>query len=140
MKIVTYNGVSGLLMTMTLKRQWFNRILEGKKHIEYRDGTEYWISRFSNGKIPKFIRFANGYGATVPAFTIEVIGIKAMCKNLGFEVAEDADTFEKDFTSGTVALDSREYEVRAPRWFEIKLGRIVSKENISRKEKNGTSD
>lgn len=130
MRTVTYNGVSGLLMPMTLKRQWFNRILEGKKHIEYRDGSEYWINRFSNGNIPKFIRFANGYGATVPAFTIEVLGIKAMCKNRGFDSAEVADTFEKDFTRGTVALDSREYSVGVPRWFEIKLGRIVSKENI----------
>lgn len=130
MKTVTYNGVSGLLMPMTLKRQWFNLILEGKKHIEYRDGSEYWINRFRNGNLPKFIRFANGYGSTVPAFTIEVIGIKAMCKNRGFEYAEVADTFEKDFTRGTVALDSREYSVGVPRWFEIKLGRIVSKENI----------
>lgn len=130
MRIVSYNGIAGTLMPMTLKRQWFKRILEGKKHIEYRDGSEYWINRFADGNIPNYIRFANGYGAGVPAFTVEVLGIKAMCKNKCFDVAEEADTYEEDFTEGTVALDSREYKVGCPRWFEIKLGRIVSKEYI----------
>lgn len=131
MRIVSYNGIAGTLMPMTLKRQWFKRILEGKKHIEYRNGSEYWCNRFCDGGIPKFIRFANGYGANVPAFTVEVLGIKAMTlEGSSWQKCENAKTFEKDFTKGTVALDSKEFCKEFVQWFEIKLGRIVSKEYI----------
>ena len=131
MKTVTYNGVSGFLMPMTLKRMWFDKILAGEKKIEYRSGSDYWINRLRRGNLPKFIRFANGYSKDARAFTIEVIGVNAMIDDVDFEDIMDRDTFEHEFSDETIAVDSEEYENGiAPSWFEIKLGRIVKKENM----------
>lgn len=34
-------------LTLSLKRQWFEKIKSGEKKEEYRECSEYWISRFS---------------------------------------------------------------------------------------------
>lgn len=126
MRVATYNGVTGVVMPMTLKREWFNKILSGKKRIEYRDGSEYWINRFMGKKPPKFIRFANGYNRNSPAFTIECVGIRVV--PYGNET--EADKFEKEFSITSVSLEDAFRGVCSIGFFEIKLGRIVGKENI----------
>ena len=113
---------------MTLKGVWFKRILSGLKRIEYREGKDYWDSRLLDGnawKDIKFIRFANGYGSKVPAFTIECVGIKA---NLGSHPKQGDKCYETDFSPDCVALDSLE-DVGKVNEYQIKLGRIVSREN-----------
>ena len=128
MKQVTYGDTTGGLMYMTLKGVWFNRILSGIKKIEYREGKAYWDRRLLDGnawKDVKFIRFSNGYGSKAPAFTVECVGIKA---NLGSHPKESDKCYEKDFSTDCVALDSVD-DVEKINEYQIKLGRIVSREN-----------
>ena len=35
-------------LTLSLKRQWFEKIKSGEKKEEYRECSEYWITRFAN--------------------------------------------------------------------------------------------
>ena len=73
-------------MLLTLKKQWFDMILNGEKKEEYREIKPYWTKRFENyfGKIldisldqwiwsnrTKTVVFRNGYGNDVPEFTAE---------------------------------------------------------------------
>jgi hypothetical protein len=48
---------------LNLKRKWFDMILSGEKKEEYRDLSDYWKTRFMNGKINgwKTVTFSNGY-------------------------------------------------------------------------------
>lgn len=38
------------MLTLTIKRKWFNMILSGEKKEEYRDIKDYYKSRFSRLK------------------------------------------------------------------------------------------
>lgn len=127
MYVATYNGQTGVVLNMTLKKVWFDRILKGLKKVEYREGKEYWDTRFlkdDNYKRIKFIRFANGYGRTAPAFTIECVGIKANVVSL--PDSED-ENYEKDFSEGCVDIETVK-KAEDIEGYEIKLGRIVSRE------------
>lgn len=35
-------------LTLSLKRQWFEKIKSGEKKEEYRECSEYWVTRFGN--------------------------------------------------------------------------------------------
>jgi len=127
MATATYNGVTGEIISMTLKFKWFDRILSGAKHIEYRQGKDYWHNRFI-GHDYKFIRFSKGYSST--SFVIECKGVKAM---LSGNPLADKDpsldkNYEKDFTKGTVALDSSEFDRDDVVEYQLKLGDIVSRQ------------
>lgn len=67
------------MIVLPIKRVWFDMILSGEKHEEYRDIKRYYTSRFQNvglldenGKETKLhevpIIFRNGYDVKSPAF------------------------------------------------------------------------
>lgn len=66
------------VLTLPIKKKWFDMILSGEKQEEYRELKPYYISRFSKvfsmvDSIPvdskeTEIRFTNGYGNKVPSF------------------------------------------------------------------------
>tara|TARA_B100000287_G_C20550676_1_gene748368 strand:- start:679 stop:951 length:273 start_codon:yes stop_codon:yes gene_type:complete len=62
------------VLTLTLKKQYFEAILSGEKTIEYRDITDYWTPRLEN-KEHDTIVFRNGYSATSPKMTVEYKGL-----------------------------------------------------------------
>jgi len=76
------------VLTMTLKKHWFDMIKAGVKKEEYREMKMYWIERLceelgfeDGGIVSKFkqydqIKFINGYGKDAPRFTIECLGIE----------------------------------------------------------------
>lgn len=55
------------MLTLPIKKKWYDMILSGEKKEEYRDISPYYAKRFENlfGRIPsdqpKKIRFRNGY-------------------------------------------------------------------------------
>jgi len=123
----TFNGVTGEVLNMTLQYKWFDRILSGKKHIEYREGKDYWHNRLIGHKY-KFIRFSRGY--TSVSFVIEFKGVKAMLIDNPFVNCEDPNedkNYEKNYTEGTVALDADEFDRELVAEYQIKLGNIVSR-------------
>lgn len=66
------------MLTLPIKKKWFDMILSGEKKEEYREICQYYNSRFRNhwgspawwGNKRK-IRFRNGYRADSPSFIAE---------------------------------------------------------------------
>ena len=74
------DGASSILR-LTLKRQWFNMIVGGKKMEEYRDPSLWIYARllekdgYTHRKYDR-IEFKNGYGPNVPTMIVEFKGWK----------------------------------------------------------------
>lgn len=56
------------MLTLPIKRKWYNMIKEGKKKEEYREIKQYYISRLQKhlGEIID-VKFRNGYSKNSPA-------------------------------------------------------------------------
>lgn len=71
------------MLTLPIKKKWFDMILSGKKKEEYREIKQYYTSRFQNlyddarTAYPKDVEicFRNGYSSNSPSF-IAVCDIK----------------------------------------------------------------
>ena len=62
------------VLHLNLYRKYFDEIASGKKTIEYRDITPYWIKRLSN-KNYDYIYFRNGYSKDAPMMLVEYKGV-----------------------------------------------------------------
>ena len=64
------------MLTLPIKKKWFDMILSGEKQEEYRTITNYYRSRFFNlwgskaSELRK-VKFRNGYSSTSPSFVAE---------------------------------------------------------------------
>ena len=67
------------VLSLNLKREFFDQIANGEKTIEYRERKPHWESRLE-GKTFDIVRFRNGYGANVPEMDVEFHGIKKVRK------------------------------------------------------------
>ena len=66
------------VLTLTLKKEWFDLIKSGNKTSEYREHKKHWISRLiKNNRKVKFdkIKFINGYGSDKPYMIVEFRGL-----------------------------------------------------------------
>ena len=62
------------MITLPIKKQWFDMIVSGEKKEEYRDYTPYYLSRFGTYFEKRItIRLRNGYHADSPYAICEVI-------------------------------------------------------------------
>lgn len=61
------------ILTLPIKKRWFDLIASGEKKEEYREIKPYYQTRFD--KPLTHIRFTNGYGNSVPSVTVELLGI-----------------------------------------------------------------
>ena len=66
------------MLTLTIKKKWFDMILSGEKKEEYREIKPYYDTRFRNvWSYPAYwnethtIRFRNGYSKDSPSFVAE---------------------------------------------------------------------
>ena len=63
------------MLTIPIKKKWFEMILSGEKKEEYREIKLYWTGRFRKlwqgslicGEAERTVRFRNGYGENVPS-------------------------------------------------------------------------
>lgn len=68
------------MLTLPIKKKWFDLIVSGQKKEEYRLPTKYYESRFKNlwqgspagYKAERKIRFRNGYRSDSPTITATV--------------------------------------------------------------------
>lgn len=63
-----------MMLTLPIKKRWFDMIVSGEKPEEYRDDTPYYRSRF--GKYmgcPVKVKFRNGYRADSPSIVCTVV-------------------------------------------------------------------
>jgi hypothetical protein len=61
------------ILTLAIKKKWFDLIKAGEKKEEYREIKPYYQSRFN--KPLTHIQFTNGYGHSVPSLTVELLAI-----------------------------------------------------------------
>ena len=66
------------MLTLPIKRKWFDMIESGEKKEEYRDSTPYYEARFTNlprlsenGMLQSYIRLRAGYTPDSPSMTIQ---------------------------------------------------------------------
>lgn len=62
-------------LELTLKRQWFHMVASGEKREEYREPTNWILSRL-NGKTYDTVRFRNGYSPDAPVCICEFKGCR----------------------------------------------------------------
>lgn len=116
------------IITLTLKKEWFDMILSGEKKEEYRDIKPYWVRRlignwhqyndksvfYKGDYIMPFgvtaITFKNGYGKDVPQFTVEWTGLEVKEPNPNWVPVGDTGKL----------------------FFVLKLGRIISTNILKR--------
>lgn len=63
------------IVSMPIKKEWFDMILSGEKKEEYREINEYWRKRLLHDKVDR-LKLINGYGSDKPYITIELKDIK----------------------------------------------------------------
>ena len=106
------------VLSLTLKKKWFDMIASGEKKEEYREIKDHWTSRLLHFKFdgtpyvyPHMIKwydeveFINGYKPNAPRIRVEFKGVK-----IGKAVPEWSDNWQGDV-------------------FVIKLGEILSVNN-----------
>jgi hypothetical protein len=59
-------------ITTTLKREWFAKIVDGPKRIEYREIKPYWTSRLSRVSTPFRLVLRNGMNPPIPVLTVRI--------------------------------------------------------------------
>ena len=74
----------GRVLTLTLKKKWFDMIASGEKKEEYREIKDYWTKRLEDNPLVMFtpnfrkfdkIKFKNGYSKDAPMMIVECLGI-----------------------------------------------------------------
>jgi hypothetical protein len=62
------------ILHLTLEREWFDDIVRGAKHEEYRKYKPYWTTRLE-GRDYKVVKFRNGYARNAPEMVVEFKGL-----------------------------------------------------------------
>ena len=64
---------------LTLKKIWFDEILNGTKKIEFREDKHFWVARLMQGNSFKnytAVKFQLGYQKGAPQMLVELTGIE----------------------------------------------------------------
>ena len=99
------------VLHLTLKKEWFDLMVSGKKKVEYRQPSQWIISRLE--KEYDVIKFTNGYGGDKPYF---------ICEYNGFEISKKSET---------IYIENSKIEVEKGSYM-INLGEILEIGNINK--------
>ena len=63
--------------TLPVNRFWFDELSAGRCRVELRAATPYWLGRLKPGseRRPLFATFVDGYRASSPRLTLEVLAV-----------------------------------------------------------------
>ncbi len=98
------------VLHLTLKKEWFDLMISGKKKVEYRKPSKWIISRLQ--KEYDVIKFTNGYGSDKPYF---------VCEYKGFGISNKPET---------IYTENSKIEVEEGDCL-IKLGKIIETGNVN---------
>ena len=73
-------------LSLNLKREFFDAIVDGTKKVEYRENKEYWRRRLI-GRTYKEIHFRNGYATKAPFMCVEFKGLGKVGSDSGSHFA-----------------------------------------------------
>ena len=77
------------VLTANIQREWLARIVAGSKKTEYRDATEYWLTRLWKAGPPPFqLRLINGMKPDSPEATVLVdkVDIDLLAASIRFHI------------------------------------------------------
>ena len=67
------------MLTLPIKKKWFDMIVSGEKKEEYREIKAYWTKRFHKYfhdkkglLVPKIVKFRNGYSNNSPTIQCKI--------------------------------------------------------------------
>lgn len=63
------------VLHLTLHREFFDAIAQGRKKTEYRADTTYWRSRLQGREYDEIV-FRNGYLRSAPTMRVDCLGIR----------------------------------------------------------------
>lgn len=63
------------VLHLTLHREFFDAIAEGRKKTEYREDKTYWRSRLTRRRFTEIV-FRNGYASDAPMMRVECLGVR----------------------------------------------------------------
>ena len=86
------------VLTLTIKKKWFDMIKSGYKKEEYREIKEYWIKRLHfdiyNTKPFDLVRFRNGYKPDSPTVIVELKSVRVgKPKTIWVDEWQDKDVY-----------------------------------------------
>ena len=64
------------ILHLTLFKEYFYKILNGTKVIEYRESKPYWNRIFIKNQGYTHVKFRNGYSKNAPEMIVEILFIK----------------------------------------------------------------
>ena len=82
------------ILKLTLKKEWFDLMIAGKKNKEFRKPSK-WIESRLIGKLYNFVKFTNGYGNDKPFFYVEYKRFEKSSGNQEFIFDDKVVTVEK---------------------------------------------
>ena len=61
-------------LTLNMKREWFEKVWNGEKTVEYREVKPYWTRRIGSwvGDRARFVQMVLGYRRNTPAILLQV--------------------------------------------------------------------
>ena len=68
----SYSRQNMQTITTTLKRDWFSKIVDGSKRVEYREIKPYWTTRLQAAAVPFRLVLRNGMLPPVPVVTVRI--------------------------------------------------------------------
>lgn len=119
-RTITKPTPSTAVLHLTLNRQFFDAIAEGRKTREYRDDKPYWRIRLAGRKYDEVI-FRNGYLTDVPWMRVKCLGIRA---GAGRFVIRLGKILEK--RNHRIPISLRYYRYRSLVFFRLFLFRSLS--------------
>jgi hypothetical protein len=74
------------VITTTLKREWFAKIVAGTKRIEYRKIKPYWTTRLKRVRKPFRLILRNGMTPPIPVLTVRIDRVVTNRRNGEYEL------------------------------------------------------
>lgn len=94
------------VLTIIIKRDFFDQIADGSKTEEYREASDHWGQRLltPEGKIREYdvVEFINGYAKNAPRLLVEWKGTELVIYDDAPEDSENPDDYEFVISLGKV--------------------------------------
>ncbi|QJD77142.1 ASCH domain-containing protein [Spirosoma rhododendri] len=94
------------VLSIVIKKEWFDQIADGTKNEEYRDFTPHWQSRLLNSddEYREFdvVEFINGYNKNAPRLVVEWKGTEVVMFDDATDNSDNPDDYQFVISLGKV--------------------------------------
>lgn len=82
-----------MTLYLILKKEWFDKIKNGEKTVEYREAKEYWHRRLNKNFNEVILK--NGYSRNAPALVADIMDVRIINgKNTDLKIDKDVYAIE----------------------------------------------